>query len=116
MMSSFHRYSNWLLPAFGFFVLFNLFDLSTTIFALKIGLSESNSALVFLASALGFGLIDFLVLIKSIFIFAAGFLVLIAMVTRNQNVKKAVFVSILGFALIYAVVVVSNFLSILLFV
>lgn len=103
----------WLVPVFGLFVLFNLLDLSTTITALKIGLSEGNFALIFLANSLGLGLINFLILVKALFILGAGFLVLASLYTRSQNLKREVFAAILGFALLFAVVAGSNLVSIL---
>lgn len=112
-MESVQRLSNWLMVSFALFALFNILDLSTTILALKMGLTEGNSALIFFASRLDFSLVNFLVIIKCVFILGAGFLVLIAVGTRNLRIEKMVFVWILAFTLIYAIVAGSNFLSLL---
>ncbi len=50
--------------AFAYFVMFNLFDLSSTILALKLGLSRANFALVYLSSSLGLGIADVAILLN----------------------------------------------------
>lgn len=112
-MSSVQRLSSWLIVAFALFALFNILDMSTTILALRMGLTEGNSVMIFLASRLGFSLVNFLIIIKCLFILGEGFLVLIAVCTRNLSIRKMVFVSIIAFTLLFAIVAGSNILSVL---
>ena len=98
--------------AFAYFVVFNLFDLSSTILALKLGLSEANFALVYLSSALSLNLSDVIMLVKSVFFVGTGSLLILGVATKNQNIKKTILMTIILFGAIFALVSVSNFISI----
>jgi hypothetical protein len=98
--------------AFGYFVILNLFDLSSTIIALRLGLSEANFVLVALSSALGLGIGDVIIFVKSVFFVGVGCTLILGALTKNQNVKKAILLTIILFGAIFAVVSVNNFLTI----
>jgi hypothetical protein len=98
--------------SFAYFVLFNLFDLSSTILALRLGLSEGNFILVYLASRLGIGIADGMMLVKSVFFVGVGGLFLLGVLTRNQAMKKVVLSTMIVFVVIFALVSMSNFITI----
>jgi hypothetical protein len=98
--------------AFSYFVLFNIFDLSSTILALRLGLSEANFVLVFLSSSLGLALADIILLVKSLFFVGVGSLMILGVATKNLGLKKVVFVTIILFGSVFALVSLSNFISI----
>jgi hypothetical protein len=103
---------SWFALSFAYFVLFNLFDLSSTILALRLGLSEGNFILVLLSSELGIGLSTVIVLVKSIFFVGVGSLLILGIMSRNTTMKKAVLATIIFFGIVFAIVSVNNFLSI----
>jgi len=98
--------------AFGYFIVFNLLDLSSTILGLRLGLSEANFLLVFLSSTLGLALTEVILLIKSLFFVGVGGLIILGIATRNPNMKKAILTTIILFGAIFALVSINNFLSI----
>ena len=98
--------------AFAYFVVFNILDLSSTILALRIGLSEANFALVYLSSALGIGIADVVLLVKSIFFVAVGGVLIIGVATKSQSIKKRILLTIILFGAVFAMVSINNFLSI----
>jgi len=102
----------WLMIAFSYFVVFNLFDLSSTILALRLGLSEANQTLLLLSSRLGFGLVNVFLGVKIVFILGMGSMLFMGVRSRNAVTRKMIFLAILGFAIVFATVSVSNFLSI----
>ena len=104
-------FSSFLL-AFSYFVIFNLFDLSSSILALRIGLSEANFVLVSLSSILGVGLAGVIILVKSIFFAGAGTLLILGVLSKNQRIKRAVLLTIVLFAAVFAFVSVNNFVDI----
>jgi len=104
-------YSSFLI-AFAYFVLFNLFDLSSTILALKLGLSEANFALVYLSSSLGLNLTDVILLVKSVFFVGIGGMMILGIATRNPNIRKTMLATIIVFSAVFAIVSVNNFISI----
>lgn len=104
-------YSSFLL-AFAYFIMFNIFDLSSTILALKLGLSEANFALVFLSNSLGIDLADVIMLVKSAFFVCVGGLMMLGIASKNQGTKKVVYATILVFSAVFALVSLNNFLSI----
>jgi hypothetical protein len=104
-------YSSFII-AFAYFVVFNLFDLSSTILALRLGLSESNFALIYLSSFLGLALPYVILLVKSLFFAGVGGLIILGVATRNPGTKKTILLTIILFGVIFALVSVSNFLSI----
>jgi hypothetical protein len=109
--SSAVSYTSFLL-AFAYFVLFNLFDLSSTILALRVGLTEANSALVYLSSLLGVGIAGVIVLAKSLFFAGAGGLLILGIISRNYKIKRTVLFTLIAFAAVFAIVSVNNFLNI----
>ena len=102
----------WFLVAFGLFVLFNIFDLSSTIVGLKLGLSETNAALLFLSERMNVSVGGVLVLVKSLLFVGGGAILLIGSKTQNSGSRKIMFLSIWGFALLFALVAISNLLTI----
>ena len=101
-----------LIIAFAYFIMFNLFDLSSTILALRLGLSEANFFLLFLSSRFGVGLVDAFMLVKSLFFVGMGGLVILGLATRNQGMRKTILLTVILFGFIFAVITVSNFLTI----
>jgi hypothetical protein len=101
-----------LVIAFAYFVTFNLFDLSSTILALRLGLSEANTILLLLSSKLGIGVFNTFVLVKSVFFVGVGSLVIIGVGTSNQGLRKTILAAVIVFSFIFAVVSASNFFSI----
>lgn len=101
-----------LLIAFAYFIIFNLFDLSSTILALRLGLSEANFALLLLSSKLGVGLVDAFMIIKSVFFVGVGGLVILGLVTRNQGMRKRILMTVIVFGFIFALISVNNFITI----
>ena len=101
-----------LLIAFAYFIIFNLFDLSSTILALRLGLSEANFALLLLSSRLGVGLVDAFMIIKSVFFVGVGGLVILGLVTRNQGMRKRILMTVIVFGFIFALISVNNFITI----
>jgi len=97
---------------FAHFVAFNIFDLSSTILALKLGLSEANFALNYLSSTFGLALSDVIMLVKSVFFIGVGSLILLGVISKNQSMKKSILVTTILFGAIFALVSVNNFLSI----
>ena len=98
--------------AFSYFVIFNLLDLSSTILALKLGLSEANIALSFLSSLLRLDIVDIIMLVKSVFFAGVGGLMILAFTTRNQRIKKTVLLTIILFGAVFALVSLNNFITI----
>jgi hypothetical protein len=98
--------------AFAYFVLFNLFDLSSTILALRLGLSEANFALLYLTSSLGLSITDAIVLVKSVFFVGIGGMMILGIATRSTNIRKTILATIIIFCAVFAIVSVSNFISI----
>jgi hypothetical protein len=98
--------------AFAYFVVFNILDLSSTILALKLGLSEANFVLVYLSSSLGIGITDVIVLVKSVFFVGVGALVILGIATRNQGMKRKILFTIILFGAVFALVLVNNFFTI----
>jgi hypothetical protein len=101
-----------LLIAFAYFIIFNLFDLSSTILALRLGLSEANFALLLLSSSLGVGLVNAFMIIKSVFFVGVGGLVSLGLVTRNQGVRKRILMTVIVFGFSFALISVNNFITI----
>ena len=101
-----------LIIAFAYFIMFNLFDLSSTILALRLGLSEANIALLFLSARLGVGLVNAFMLVKSAFFVGVGGLVIFWLATRNQAMRKLILSTIILFVFIFALISVNNFLTI----
>lgn len=98
--------------SFAYFVLFNLFDLSSTILALRLGLSEGNFVLLRLSSSLGVGLSEAIVLVKSVFFVGVGGLLILGVASRNQTLKKTILAAIIFFGVVFALVSLSNFVTI----
>jgi hypothetical protein len=109
--SSAVSYSSFAL-AFAYFAVFNILDLSSTILALKLGLSEANFVLIYLSSTLGIGIADAIMLVKSVFFVGVGALVILGLATRNQDMKRKILLTIVVFGAIFALVSVNNFLTI----
>ncbi len=101
-----------LMIAFAYFIIFNLFDLSSTILALRLGLSEANSALLLFSSSLGVGLVNAFMLIKSVFFVGVGGLVILGLVTRNQGMRRTILLTVIVFGFIFALISVNNFITI----
>ncbi|HXQ92867.1 MAG TPA: hypothetical protein VN739_07650 [Nitrososphaerales archaeon] len=104
-------YSSFLI-AFAYFIMFNLFDLSSTFLALRLGLSEANLALLDLSSRLGVGLVNSFILVKSVFFVVVGGLVILGLATRNQGIRKTILLTVIIFSFVFALVSVNNFLTI----
>lgn len=98
--------------AFAYFVVFNLFDLSSTILALRLGLSEANFVLIYLASSLGVGITDVILLVKSLFFVGVGSLLIVGILSKSQKMKRTILATIIVFGAVFALVSVNNFLSI----
>jgi len=101
-----------LIIAFAYFVMFNLFDLSSTILALRLGLSEANYALLFVSSRLGVGLVNAFMIVKSLFFLGVGTLVILGLASRNPSTRRTVLLTVIIFGSIFAIISVNNFLSI----
>ena len=112
MLSNFHRMNSWIYLLFSLFVAFNLLDLSTTIIALRLGMSEANSMLLFFSNLSGIGVIDFFLVIKAVFIAGVGSLVLIAVRSHNSRTTLMVFLAETAFTLVFFLVALSNILVI----
>jgi len=98
--------------AFAYFVVFNLFDLSSTILALRLGLSEANFVLVYLSSFLGVGIAGVILLVKSIFFVGVGGLLILGVLSKSQKMKKTILAAIILLGAVFALVSLNNFLSI----
>ncbi|MFI5419493.1 MAG: hypothetical protein ACHQ1H_00850 [Nitrososphaerales archaeon] len=98
--------------AFSYFALFNLLDLSSTILALKLGLSEANQTLLLLASRLGLGFVDAFLAVKILLFLSMGSALILGVKSGNASTRKIVFLAIAGFAVLFAAVSLNNFLTI----
>jgi len=98
--------------AFAYFVVFNILDLSSTILALRLGLSEANFAILYLSSTLGISIAKVVLIVKSIFFVSVGGALIYGLGTKSQTVKKAILLTIVIFGALFAIVSISNFLSI----
>jgi hypothetical protein len=101
-----------LIIAFAYFIIFNLFDLSSTILVLRLGLSEANFALLLLSSSLGVGLVNAFMLIKSVFFVGVGGLVILGLATRNQGMRRTILLTVIIFGFVFALISVNNFITI----
>ena len=90
-----------------------MFDLSSTVLALKLGLSEANHALIFIAQRLGIGLVGALISFKALFFVGAGLLILLGMKTRSPAISRAILAVIVGFAGVLALVSMNNLAAII---
>jgi hypothetical protein len=95
--------------AFSFFALFNFLDLSTTIIALKTGLTESNSLLIALSRLLDQSLINSIIISKVSLLGCAGIGLFVGIGSRNQTVKKQVFGTLLVLTGLFAFASLNNF-------
>ena len=112
MLHTVQRMNSWIYLLFSFFVLFNLLDLSSTIVALKLGLSEANSFLLLFSSLMGIGITPSLIILKVIFIAGMGSLVLIAIRSNNSRTSRMIFFAEIVLTLVFFVVAFNNFLVI----
>jgi len=111
-MESQTRGQVWLLLAFSSFILANMFDLSSTLVALKLGLAETNEALIILSSRLGENLVDVFVWLKVILFLGAGILTMVGVSTKSSLTKKLVVISFALFAGLIFLISLNNFLFI----
>ncbi len=95
--------------AFSFFALFNFLDLSTTIIALKTGLTESNSLLIALSKLLGQNLINSIIFSKVVLLSSAGVGLYVGVASRNQTVKKQVFATLMLLTAMFIFASLNNF-------
>jgi hypothetical protein len=102
----------WLLIAFSYFTLFNLLDLSSTILALKLGFAEANQTLLWFSSRLGLGFVNIFLAIKILLILSMGCALVLGTSSRNMLTRKMILLAIAGFAILFATVSISNFVTI----
>jgi hypothetical protein len=89
-----------------------MFDLSSTILALKLGLHETNVILISLASTLGLSLVYGLVLVKILSIVSAGLILLYAVRSSSPQMVRVSLFALACFAGIFAFAAVNNFVAI----
>ena len=77
-------YSSFMI-AFAYFVVFNLFGLSSSVLALTLGLNESNFALIYLSSAVGITLLSAVFFVKLVFFVCMGGLILEALDEKRSS-------------------------------
>ena len=114
MQTGFPRGSQatWFLVAFSWFAVFNLLDLSSTLLALKMGLSEGNAILLLLASKLDLSLLETVVIVKAVFFIGSALLLILGIHSQNARTRRAILMTFVAFAVLFAIVSTSNFLSI----
>jgi len=102
-----------LLLGFSAFALFDILDLSSTIYAVNLGLKEANSILVSLSGLLGVSFVDSFLLLKVLVIFGAGSLLILAIRSSSQVTKGIATILILSLASLFAFAAVNNLIAIL---
>jgi hypothetical protein len=104
--------SVWLFIAFSYFTIFNLLDLSSTMLALKLGLTEANQTLLWLSAHIGLGFAGAFLVVKILLIISMGSALILGTSTRNAFTRKMIFYAIAVFAALFATVALSNFVTI----
>lgn len=107
------RYELALISFFACIGVFNFLDLLTTIYALRIGLEEANALLIGFADYLGLSLLEFLAVIKIVFVLGSAVLVILGVESKNSETRKMVLYGILAFALVFAFACANNLFWIL---
>ena len=108
-----NRVHSWIYFLFSAFVLVNLLDLTTTIVAIRDGLSEMNLALLFLSNLTGAGVISTILALKAIFIAGFGSLVIIGVTSRDQRTCRMILIAEIAMTLVFFAVSYNNIVAVM---
>lgn len=106
MQAAGSNFAIWVLLAFD--VVFNLVDFGTSAVALRDGLQEGNSLALGLAGALDLSTLGALVILKAVFVTAAGLVALTGIRTNNPGLKRLLKRSLLTSSIVFLVLSLNN--------
>ena len=102
-----------LFTAFSLFALSDAFDVSTTIYALKLGFYEANITLTRIASSLGFGFVNSFLFLKVSVTLGSGLLLFLSIRSGNRKIAKMSISIIASLAIVFGIAALNNFFVIL---
>lgn len=86
--------------------------MSSTLFAIRIGLQEANTALLGVSSFLGLGFVDSFLILKVSVTLGAGTLLFIGVKNENRKTAQMAFIALICFAALYAFASANNLFAI----